>query len=58
MVKTAEHLNIHRNTLIYRLDKFKELTNLDLSEGDDIYKLWLSFLILEVSPDIVNNLEQ
>lgn len=55
IVKTAEYLNIHRNTLIYRLDKFKELTNLNLSSGDDIYKLWLSYLILEVSPNIADN---
>ena len=55
IAKTAEHLNIHRNTLIYRLDKFKELTNLNLSSGDDIYKLWLSYLILEVSPRIADN---
>lgn len=51
---TADYLKIHRNTLIYRLEKFKELTNLNLSNGNDIYKLWLSFLILEVSPNIVS----
>lgn len=45
---TAEYLKIHRNTLVYRLGKFKELTNLDLSSGDDIYRLWLSFLILDL----------
>lgn len=55
IAQTAGHLNIHRNTLIYRLEKFKELTNINLSSGDDIYKLWLSYLILEVSPDIHNN---
>lgn len=54
IIQAAEYLNIHRNTLIYRLEKFKELTNINLSVGDDIYKLWLSYLILEVSPDIHN----
>lgn len=54
IANTAEHLEIHRNTMIYRLEKFKVLTNLNLSNGDDIYKLWLSFLILEVSPNLVD----
>jgi hypothetical protein len=54
IAKTAEYLNIHRNTLIYRLEKFKELTNINLSSGNDIYKLWLSFLILEVSPNLLD----
>jgi len=56
IAKTAEYLNIHRNTLIYRLEKFKELTKLDLSHGDDIFKLWLSYLILEVSPESFDSL--
>ena len=51
---TAIHLNIHRNTLIYRLGKFKDMTNLNLSNGDDIYKLWLSFLILDISPNLTS----
>ena len=55
MVKTAKHLNIHRNTLIYRLERFKELTNIDLSSGNDIYKLWLSYLILELSPNLIGD---
>jgi len=54
IAKTAEYLNVHRNTVIYRLEKFKELTNINLSSGIDIYKLWLSFLILEVSPNIMD----
>lgn len=55
IVKTAKHLNIHRNTLIYRLERFKELTNINLSSGYDIYKLWLSYLILELSPNLVDD---
>lgn len=53
IVKTANHLNIHRNTLVYRLERFKDLTNVDLTSGNDIYKLWLSYLILELSPDLI-----
>lgn len=55
IAKTAKHLNIHRNTLIYRLERFKELTNIDLSSGYDIYKLWLSYLILELAPDLIED---
>lgn len=32
--KTASVLHIHRSTLYYRLDKFRELTDIDLSDGN------------------------
>ena len=32
---TARQLYIHRNTLVYRLEKIKKLTGLDLREFDD-----------------------
>jgi hypothetical protein len=31
--KTARHLNIHRSTLYYRLDRIRELTGCDISDG-------------------------
>ena len=40
---TARQLFIHRNTLVYRLEKIKKLTGLDLREFDDaiIFKVAL-----------------
>lgn len=49
----AGELHIHRNTLNYRLQKIEELTKLNLNKGDDLHKLWLSFLILEAEPSLV-----
>ena len=35
MSETARKLFVHRNTLVYRLEKIKKLTGLDLREFDD-----------------------
>ena len=40
-VSAAKSLNIHRNTLLYRINKIKELTGLDLSYGDERFKVQL-----------------
>ncbi len=47
MTKVAAILNIHRNTLLYRLNRIKELTNLDLESGDEMIKLMLHIKIKE-----------
>lgn len=49
---TAEYLHIHRNTMNYRLQKIDEITHLKLNEGDDLYKIWFSCLILKLHPDL------
>lgn len=48
---TAIILNIHRNTMLYRIKKFTELTSLSLDSGGDIYNLWLSYKIMETFPE-------
>lgn len=40
--QTAESLNIHKNTLYYRLEKIEKLTNLKVNNIDDIILLYLS----------------
>ena len=35
VVRTAEALRIHRQTLYYRLGRISALTGLDLADGDD-----------------------
>ncbi len=41
--KTAEQIPVHRNTLVYRLDKIKRITGLDLREFDQaiVFKIAL-----------------
>ena len=51
LVQTADALNIHRNTLVYRLKKIQELTSLDLSDADTRFHLLLSFEILKYLGD-------
>ncbi len=48
LAETAKALNIHRNTIVYRLEKFQALTELDLASGDTIYKLNLAFHVLDL----------
>jgi len=47
MTKIAAVLNIHRNTLLYRLNRIKEITNLDLENGDEFIKMMLHIKIKE-----------
>lgn len=46
--EAAKHLNIHRNTLFYRINKAKELTGITLDNGIEISQLLFSiYLYLE-----------
>lgn len=47
--RTAESLYIHRNTLVYRIEKIEEVLGADLSEADEdeLFYLYLSCLIVE-----------
>lgn len=45
--QTSESLHIHRNTLLYRLDKIKQLADIDFSDGEMILKLQISVKIIE-----------
>ena len=46
-VSAALSLNIHRNTLLYRINKIKELTSIDLENGDIRFQLQLYFKLIE-----------
>lgn len=46
LTHTAEALHIHRNTLIYRLNRIKEILNHDLEDSDYRFSLLLSFKII------------
>lgn len=45
--QTANYLHIHKNTLLYRIDKIKKITGNPLNHGDELIKLHFSFKILE-----------
>jgi sugar diacid utilization regulator len=47
-VQAASCLHIHRNTLLYRINKIKELTKIDLNNGDERLKLQISLKFLKL----------
>ena len=53
--KAAEELNIHRNSLYYRLEKLKSLFGSDLENGSVVCQLMLSFKIMEFFSKIEND---
>jgi len=44
--KTADNLHIHKNTLLYRIEKIREIMDSSLDDGDELMQLYLSFRIL------------
>ena len=51
--ETSRQLYIHRNTLVYRLEKIKKLTGLDLREFDDAIVFKVALMVkkyLDSSP--------
>ncbi len=48
LAKAAQDLDVHRNTLVYRLEKIAELTDLDLDDADNRLILHLALKIERV----------
>jgi carbohydrate diacid regulator len=48
LTKAAERLHIHRNTLIYRLGKIKDLTGLDPEQFEDAVQIRLALILLDL----------
>jgi len=46
--EAARVLNIHKNTLFYRIGKIKDMTGIRLEYGDEICKVFLSIRLLEI----------
>lgn len=44
---SASILNIHRNTMFYRIEKIESILNVDMNDGDVLFHLYLSYKILE-----------
>lgn len=49
VTRAAKKLNIHRQSMIYRLHRIEDLTGLSLSDPDNIYLLWTALRILNSS---------
>ncbi|QPC80731.1 helix-turn-helix domain-containing protein [Phototrophicus methaneseepsis] len=48
LAKAAQDLDVHRNTLVYRLERISELTNLDLNDADNRLILHLALKVQRV----------
>lgn len=48
ITESAKVLNIHRNTMFYRLEKIESIMDIDLNNSNTFLHLHLSFLILEL----------
>lgn len=46
---SATALNIHRNTMFYRVEKIESILNVDLNDVDILFQLYLSYKILEMT---------
>lgn len=49
ITETANELYIHRNTLIYRLNKLEGITGYDIRKFNDAINYYLSYLTMEIS---------
>jgi DNA-binding PucR family transcriptional regulator len=47
--ETAKSLYVHRNTLLYRLDKFKQETGLDVRNFNDAVLVQVALLLYKVT---------
>ena len=44
--RAAQLLNMHKNTMLYRLGRIKDLLGMDLTSGEDLFMLQVSYRIL------------
>ncbi|HMO58961.1 MAG TPA: helix-turn-helix domain-containing protein [Roseiflexaceae bacterium] len=42
LARTADALHVHRNTLLYRLSRIREISGLDLDDPEDRLAIWLA----------------
>lgn len=45
----AKKLFLHRNTIVHRINKIQEISRIDLSDGNNRFKLLLSYRIMELA---------
>lgn len=49
LVKASSRLHVHRNTLIYRLEKIKSLTDYDIRDFRTCFNLYFALILDEYS---------
>lgn len=47
--KTAQHLNIHKQTLVYRVRRIEEITGRSLDRTEDVAVLWIALRASEIA---------
>ena len=47
ITETSKELHVHHNTLKYRIDRIKEITDLDFDDSDTIFRIALAKRVLE-----------
>ena len=52
--ETSRQLYIHRNTLVYRLDKLQKMTNLDLRTFEDAITFKMALMVVKYMKYIEN----
>lgn len=53
--KAAERLNIHRNTMYYRMEQIKKLTGADIDDGRERFLIMLSFYDLNMAAGLYDD---
>jgi len=54
LLKTANELFIHRNTMSYRIKKIFDIINIDLSCSETVFNLMMSYKVMAY-PKLFNN---
>ena len=49
ITKTADIMFLHRNTVVHRITKLEEITSMSLNDGNNRFKLLLSYRILQLT---------
>jgi purine catabolism regulator len=52
--QTAESLYLHRNSLLYRLERIREISGLNLDDADDRFSLQLALKLRPLLPPSLN----
>jgi carbohydrate diacid regulator len=45
--ETARQLIVHRNTLVYRMEKLEKVTGLDIRTFEDAMTFWIALMVRE-----------
>lgn len=48
VTETSKAMFLHRNTLIYRIEKIKEILNLDLKHSEELLRIQIALKIFSI----------